>query len=185
VKLVGVAEQEDGFVSARVHPAMIPRTHPLAAVRDVFNAVFVEAEQSGEMMFYGRGAGGGPTGSAVVGDIVEIARNLVTGGRGIGCTCYHDRARIRDEDETPARFYLVLSVLDQPGVLSAVSGVFADHDVSIASVRQEGYGDEATLVLITHTASEGAHRATLAGLQALDVVKNIDSTMRVVGTKER
>jgi homoserine dehydrogenase len=185
VKLLAVAEQEDGLVSARVHPAMVPNTHPLAAVRDVFNAVFVEAEQTGELMFFGRGAGGGPSGSAVVGDIVEIARNLVTGGRSIGCTCYHDRARIRNEDETPARFYMVLSVLDQAGVLSAVSGVFATHDVSIASVRQEGFGDEATLVLITHTTSEGAHRATLSDLQALDVVKNVESTMRVVGTEER
>jgi homoserine dehydrogenase len=184
VKLIAVGEMDDGQVSVRVHPAMIPKTHPLALVRDVFNAVFVEGDEVGELMFFGRGAGGGPTGSAVVGDIVEIARNLANGGRGIGCTCYHDRARIRPEDETPVRYYIVLSVLDKPGVLSAVAGVFAEQGVSIASVRQEGFGDEATLVLITHTASEGAHQATLADLRGLDVVKNVESTMRVLGTDE-
>lgn len=184
VKLLAVADMHDGMVSARVHPAMLPLTHPLASVRDVFNAVFVEGAEVGELMFFGRGAGGGPTASAVVGDIVEIARNILNGGRGIGCTCYHDRARIRPEDETPVRYYVVLSVLDQPGVLSEVAGVFARHGVSIASVRQEGFGEEATLMLITHTAVEGAHLATFHDLQHLDVVESVDSRLRVVGTSE-
>jgi homoserine dehydrogenase len=153
-------------------------------VRDVFNAVFVEGAEVGELMFLGRGAGGPPTGSAVVGDIVEIARNLSTGGRSIGCTCYHDRARIRPQDEAKVRYYVVLSVVDQPGVLSAVAGVFAQHDVSIASVRQEGFGDEATLILVTHTATEGQHQETFQNLGHLDVVESVDATMRVVGTSE-
>ncbi|MGH2755531.1 MAG: homoserine dehydrogenase [Actinomycetota bacterium] len=184
VKLLAVAEDHQGQVSVHVNPAMIPRTHPLASVRDVFNAIFVEGERSGELMFFGRGAGGGPTGSAVVGDIVEIARNIRSGGRSVGCTCYHDNAAIQPRDEAPVRYYIVLSVTDQPGVLASVAGVFADHGVSIASVRQEGAGDEATLVLITHTASEGNHQATFAGLQSLEVVKEIASRMRVEGAPE-
>ncbi|MFN2490434.1 MAG: homoserine dehydrogenase [Actinomycetota bacterium] len=184
VKLLAVAEAEDGQISARVNPAMVPKTHPLAAVRDVFNAIFVEAEEVGELMFLGRGAGGAPTASAVVGDIVEIVRNISTGGRSAGCTCYHDRARIRPQEQAHARYYVVLSVLDQPGVLAAVAGAFATHDVSIASVRQEGFGDEATLALITHAATEGAHEATFRDLEALGAVRSVESTIRVLGTPE-
>jgi homoserine dehydrogenase len=184
IKLLGVAEIQDGAVSARVYPAMLPKTHPLASVRDVFNAVFVEGEESGELMFFGRGAGGGPTGSAVVGDLVEIARNLTTGGRAVGCTCDGD-AKLRPQEEAPVRYYVVLSVADRPGVLSEVAGVFAYHEISIASVRQEGKADEATLVAITHTATEGQHQATFADLSALAAVKSVDSTLRVEGTDER
>ena len=184
VKLLAVAEDQDGYVSVHVNPAMIPRTHPLASVRDVFNAIFVEGEKSGEMMFFGRGAGGGPTGSAVVGDIVEIARNIRSGGRSVGCTCYHDNARIQPRDEALVRYYIVLSVTDQPGVLASVAGVFAEHGVSIASVRQEGAADEATLVLITHTATEGSHQATFRDLESLEAVKEIASNMRVEGASE-
>ncbi|MBK5228589.1 MAG: homoserine dehydrogenase [Actinobacteria bacterium] len=184
IKLLAVAEIDEGQVAARVHPSMVPKNHPLAAVRDVFNAVFVESQESGELMFYGRGAGGGPTGSAVVGDLVEVARNIVSGGRSAGCTCYHSRAKIRPHDETRVRYYVVLSVLDQPGVLSTVAGVFANHDVSIASVRQEGAGDEATLALITHPATEGQHGQTFSELAKLDSVKEITSRLRVEGTGE-
>ncbi|MEA2509569.1 MAG: homoserine dehydrogenase [Actinomycetota bacterium] len=183
IKLLGVAESQGGTVSARVYPAMLPKTHPLAAVRDVFNAVFVQGEEAGELMFFGRGAGGGPTGSAVVGDVVEIARNLVTGGRAVGCTC-DGSAKMRAAGEIPVRYYIVLSVADRPGVLSEVAGVFARHDVSIASVRQEGTADAATLVAITHTASEGQHQATFMELGDLEAVKSVDSTLRVEGTAE-
>lgn len=184
VKLLAAAERDGEQISARVQPAMVPKTHPLASVRDVFNAVFVEAEEAGELMFYGRGAGGPPTAAAVVGDIVEIARNLATGGRSAGCTCYLDRALIRPRAQTPMRFYLVLAVLDQPGVLASVAGVFARHDVSIASVRQEGFGDEARLAIITHVSDEGRHSATFSDLTRLDVVKRVESTIRVMGTDE-
>lgn len=184
VKLLAVAELDADEISARVHPAMIPKTHPLASVRDVFNAVFVQAKEAGELMFFGRGAGGGPTGSAVVGDVVQIARNISNGGRSIGCTCYEGAARMRAPDQAPSRFYVVLSVADEPGVLAAVASVFARHGVSIASVRQEGSGDHATLVLITHTASEGSHHATFSELETLGPVKEIVSTMRVEGTVE-
>jgi homoserine dehydrogenase len=184
VKLLAVADMHDGEISARVHPSMLPRTHPLAAVRDVYNAVFVQGEEAGELMFLGRGAGAGPTGSAVVGDIVEIARNMVNGARGIGCTCYKDRAHIRPQDETRVRYYVVLSVADQPGVLSTVAGVFASNGISIASVRQEGSSDEATLALITHAATEGQHAATFGELESLDSVRSITSRLRVEGTGE-
>ncbi|MGH2702875.1 MAG: homoserine dehydrogenase [Actinomycetota bacterium] len=184
VKLVAVAETEDGQISARVHPAMLPRTHPLAAVRDVFNAIFVEADEAGDLMFFGRGAGGGPTGSAVVGDIVEIAHNMTSGGRTPLRSFSGSGARLRPHDDTRVRYYIVLSVLDQAGVLSAVAGMFAKHDVSIASVRQEGSGDEATLAVITHAATEGQHSATIRELGALEVVKSIESRLRVLGTEE-
>ncbi|MBW3595167.1 MAG: homoserine dehydrogenase, partial [Actinobacteria bacterium] len=184
VKLLAVAESHEGQISARVHTAMVPKTHPLAAVRDVYNAVFVEAEQAGELMFFGRGAGGGPTGSAIVGDIVELARNIAAGGRSPGCTCYHENARMRPWDEVPVRYYIVLKVSDRPGVLSEVAGVFARYEVSIASVRQEGFGNEATLVLITHTASEGSHQATFRDLADLGVVEGVESTIRVEGASE-
>ena len=184
IKLIAVAEESEGQISARVHPAMLPNIHPLAAVRDVFNAVFVEGVESGELMFFGRGAGGGPTASAVVGDIVEIARNLSTGGRSTGCTCYHDRASMRPPHEARVRYYVVLSVTDQPGVLATVAGVFAAHEISIASVRQEGIGEEASLTLITHAGTEGSHDETFAELETLDVVRSIDSRLRVAGTAE-
>ncbi|MDP9225217.1 MAG: homoserine dehydrogenase [Actinomycetota bacterium] len=184
IKLLGVAETGEGAVTARVYPAMLPQDHPLASVRDVFNAVFVEGEESGELMFFGRGAGGGPSGAAVVGDIVQIAHNLVTGGRSVGCTCYGP-AKLRPQEDVPVRYYIVLSVADRPGVLAEVAGVFARHEISIASVRQEGAGEEATLVAITHTATEGQHRATFAELGALGTVKSVDSTLRVEGTHER
>ncbi|MDQ3878867.1 MAG: homoserine dehydrogenase [Actinomycetota bacterium] len=185
VKLVAIAERDGDDISARVHPAMLPKTHPLASVRDVFNAIFVESEESGELMFFGRGAGGAPTGSAVVGDIVEIARNMALGGRSPAPAYYRELARVQSQEEVPVRYYAVLSVADQPGVLSAVAGAFAAHGVSIASVRQEGSGDEATLVVITHVATEGQHAATFAELSGLEVVKEVASKMRVEGTSER
>ena len=185
VKLLAVAELEDGQVAVRVHPAMLPKTHPLAAVRGVFNAVFVEGVHVGELMLLGRGAGGGPTASAVVGDVVEIARALTSGAPARPGTWFEIDARIRPPEDAAVRYYVVLSVLDQSGVLASVAGVFARHDVSIASVRQEGSGDEATLVLITHTSTEGRHQATFADLGDLDAVKDVRSTIRVEGAYER
>lgn len=185
VKLLAVAELDEGQVAVRVHPAMLPKTHPLAAVRDVFNAVFVEGEEVGELMLLGRGAGGGPTASAIVGDVVEIARNVAGGAPASPGTYFAEDARIRPPEQARVRYYAVLSVLDQSGVLASVAGVFARHDVSIASVRQEGSGDEATLALVTHTSTEGRHQATFADLADLDVVKSVRSTIRVEGAPER
>jgi len=180
VKLLAIAERQDGGVAVRVHPAMIPVSHPLASVRENFNAVFVEGEDVGELMFYGRGAGGPPTSVSVVGDITTVARNILTGGRGPGAPWYR-AAEIRSIDAMFSQYYILLNVADRPGVLAAVAGAFGEHGVSIASVWQEGFGDQAQLVMITHRGREADLQATLHELRSLDVVTKVASVMRVEG----
>jgi homoserine dehydrogenase len=180
VKLLAIAELDDGEVSARVHPAMVPQSHPLASVRDAFNAVFVEGEKIGQLMFYGRGAGGDPTAVAVIGDLADAARNRVAGTRGIGCTCVYER-RVRPMDDTHGQFYLNLHVEDGPGVLAEIADHFGRNGVSIERVWQEGFGDEATLVFITHRTQESAFQKTLQQLRELSVVRAISSVLRVEG----
>jgi homoserine dehydrogenase len=131
-------------------------------------------------MFYGRGAGGAPTASAVVGDIVAVARNRLAGVRAATESNYAD-LRIQAMGEVVTRFHVSLDVADRAGVLAAVAGVFARHDVSIQTVRQEGRGDDATLVVVTHTATDAALSATVDELRALDVVREVASVMRVEG----
>jgi homoserine dehydrogenase len=182
VKLLAIAERDaDGSsVGVRVHPAMIPQHHPLASVGDAFNAVFVEADAAGELMFFGRGAGGEPTASAVLGDLVAVARNLVSGGRGTGESAYAD-LRVRPIGETVTRYHVNLDVTDRPGVLAAVATAFARHGVSIRTVRQEGHGGDASLVLVTHAAPDAALAATVDDLRDLDAVRAVTSVMRVEG----
>ncbi|HEY2174011.1 MAG TPA: homoserine dehydrogenase [Mycobacteriales bacterium] len=167
-------------VAVRVHPAMIPRTHPLAGVGDAFNAVFVEGDAAGQLMFYGRGAGGPPTASAVLGDLVAVARNRVAGRRGAGESAYADLP-VRPIGETLTRYHVSLDVRDRAGVLAAVAQAFAEHDVSISTVRQEGRGDDATLVLVSHVAPDAALSQTVQDLRGLDVVREVTSVMRVEG----
>src|SRR6266496_6646232 len=180
VKLLAIAEQVDGEVSARVHPAMIPSSHPLASVTEAYNAIFVEGDAIGQLMFYGKGAGSLPTGSAVVGDLVDVVRNRLQGARGVGCTCLYQRP-IRGMDDVNTQYYLALDVADRPGVLARVAATFGDHGVSIRSVLQRGRGDKAQLVLVTHLAKERDMQATLAGLRDLDAVTSLGSVMRVEG----
>ena len=181
IKLLAVAESAPrGGVIVRVHPAMVPRDHPLASVRDAFNAVFVEAESAGQMMFYGRGAGGAPTASAVLGDIVAAARNRVSGGRGPGESTYADLPVLGIED-AQTRYYVNLDVADRPGVLASIAQAFADEGVSIQVVRQDGHGDDAGLIVRTHVASDGALRRTVDRLRTLDSVKQVLGVMRVEG----
>jgi len=180
VKLLAISELEDGEVSARVHPAMIPAAHPLAAVRDANNAVFVEGAKVGQLMFYGPGAGGDATATSVIGDLVHVARNLAFGGRAIGCTCVLDRA-IRSMDATTGQYYLNLHVEDRPGVLAEIAEAFAHNGVSIERVWQEGFAEEATLVFITHRAQEGAFQKTLAELRDRSSVRAVASLLRVEG----
>jgi homoserine dehydrogenase len=180
VKLLAIAELQDEEISARVHPAMIPASHPLAAVRDAFNAVFLEGPNIGELMFFGPGAGGEATATAVVGDLISAARNLITGGRAIGCTCSLDR-RVRPMDDTRGQYYLNLHVEDRPGVLAEIAGDFGHNGVSIERVWQEGFGDEATLVFITHRAQEGALQKTLQELRESPAVRAVSSVLRVEG----
>ena len=183
VKLLAIAEvSDDGTsVGVRAHPAMIPLTHPLASVREAFNAVFVESEAAGELMFYGRGAGGSPTASAVLGDIVAVARHKVSGGRGPGESAYAD-LRVRPMGETVTRYHVSLDVADRSGVLAQVAAAFAAHGVSIETVRQEKHGDDdAVLVIVTHDATDAALSATVDALRGLDVVRRVLSVMRVEG----
>jgi homoserine dehydrogenase len=180
IKLLCIAERVEGSVSVRVHPAMIPRTHPLAGVGDAFNAVFVEADAAGQLMFYGRGAGGAPTASAVLGDIVAVARNRLSGARAASESAYAD-LRIRPMGEVPTRYHISLDVADRAGVLATVAGMFARHDVSIATVRQQGRGDDAILVIVTHVSPDAALASTVEELRDLDIVKSIASVLRVEG----
>jgi homoserine dehydrogenase len=189
VKLLCIAERHtdpDGqeSVGVRVHPAMIPRTHPLAGVGDAFNAAFVEADAAGELMFYGRGAGGAPTASAVLGDVVAAARNRLSGARASGESSYAD-LRVRPMGETVTRYHISLDVADRAGVLAAVASAFAEHGVSIQTVRQEGHGGDATLVVVTHRATDAALSATVESLQAMEIVRDVLSVMRVEGEEPR
>ena len=182
IKLLAVAEASaDGTgVIVRVHPAMIPRDHPLASVRLAFNAVFIEAEAAGQMMFYGRGAGGAPTASAVLGDLVAAARNRVTGSVGPGESTYSN-LRVLPIGEALTRYYVNLDVADKPGVLASIASAFADNGVSIQVVRQDGHGDEAGLIVRTHRATDDALRRTVDRLRELDTVKRVVGVMRVEG----
>jgi homoserine dehydrogenase len=185
IKLLCLAERHSGgaagdSVSVRVHPAMIPRTHPLAGVGGAFNAVFVEAAAAGQLMFYGQGAGGAPTASAVLGDIVAVGRNRLAGVRAASESAYA-KLRIRPMGEAVTRYHISLDVADRAGVLATVAGVFAKHDVSIATVRQVGRGDEAMLVVVTHRAPDAALAATVEELRGMEIVRSVTSVLRVEG----
>jgi homoserine dehydrogenase len=184
VKLLAICERVQGpdgeRVSVRTHPAMIPRSHPLAGVGDAFNAVFVEAEAAGSLMFYGRGAGGAPTASAVLGDLVAVARNRVNGGRGAGESAYA-ALPVQAMGEVFTRYHVSLDVNDEPGVLAGAAQAFAEQGVSIQTVRQEGRGDAATLVLVTHAATDAALGATVQKLAGLPFVRRAAGVLRVEG----
>jgi homoserine dehydrogenase len=183
VKLLAVTEEHEGAVSARVHPAMVPVGHPLASVRGSFNAVFIEGEAVGQLMLLGRGAGGGPTSSALLGDLIDAAKNLHSGARGATVGAL-ERRPIRPIDETSSQFYVSLDAADRPGVLAAISGVFGEHEVSIQSMQQKGQGDDARLIFVTHLAREAAVWATIRAVRGLDAVKQVGSVLRVVGGEE-
>jgi homoserine dehydrogenase len=175
--VAGAAERR---VSVRVHPAMIPRSHPLAGVGDAYNAVFVESMSAGRLMFYGPGAGGSPTASAVLGDLVTVARNRLRGAVGPGESSYAARP-VSDIGSVMTRYHLSLEVADRAGVLATIAHVFAEHDVSIETVRQNGRGADAQLVIVTHHAQDAALSATVRALRNLDVVREVTSVMRVEG----
>ena len=181
IKLLAIAERlDEESIVVRVHPAMIPRSHPLASVREAFNAVFVEAESAGSLMFYGRGAGGAPTASAVLGDLVAVARNKMSGRRGPGESIYAD-LKVKSVDNALTSYYISLQVEDKPGVLAQISQKIADNKVSIQTVRQDGLENDAQLVIRTHIALEKDLAKTLEALRNLDAVKEISDYMRVEG----
>ena len=188
VKLLAICELRansggDDSVAVRVHPAMIPRSHPLASVREAYNAVFVESEAAGQLMFYGPGAGGAPTASAVLGDLVTVARNVLADKRGSGESAYADRA-VLPMGETVTRYHVAIDVDDKAGVLATVALAFAEHGVSIQTVRQEGRDDDAQLVVVSHSATDAQLAATVEHLRGLDIVREVTSVMRVEGGDE-
>ena len=183
VKLLAVAEEIDGDLAVRVHPAMIPVHHPLASVRESFNALFIEADAVGELMLYGRGAGGSPTASAVLGDLIDAAKNLTSGGRGATIGALGKR-RVRPIDEVESQFYLLMEVADQPGVLAKIADQFGRHRVSIKSMQQRGIGADARLIFVTHRAREADLRATVHALRDVDVVHRVGSVLRVLGDED-
>ena len=180
VKMLAICERRDGGVSVRAHPAMIPRSHPLAGVREAYNAVFVEAEAAGRLMFYGAGAGGVPTASAVLGDAVAVARNRIAGTRGPDPSTYA-KLRTLPMGEARTRYHVALDVADRPGVLAAVAETYARHEVSIKAVRQEGRGEDAQLVIVTHAAPDAALSRCVTELETMDSVRAVASVMRVEG----
>ncbi len=182
IKLLAICERAaDGrSVTARVHPAMIPLTHPLAGVRGAYNAVFVESDAAGQLMFYGPGAGGSPTASAVLGDLVAVCRNRLGGATGPGESAYA-ALPVSPMGEVVTRYHISLDVADKPGVLAQVATVFAEHGVSIDTVRQSGKDGEASLVVVTHRASDAALGGTVDALRKLDTVRGVASIMRVEG----
>ena len=183
VKLLAICELRDDAVAVRVHPAMIPRSHPLASVREAYNAVFVESQAAGQLMFYGPGAGGAPTASAVLGDLVTVARNRLAGTRGAGESAYADRA-ILPMSQTVTRYHVAIDVDDRAGVLAAVANAFAEHGVSIQTVRQEGRGSDAQLVVVSHEATDGQLADTVRHLREMEIVREVTSVMRVEGAAE-
>src|SRR5215831_13132845 len=183
VKLLAICERSGDGVAVRVHPAMIPRSHPLAAVGGAYNAVFVEAQSAGRLMFYGAGAGGTPTASAVLGDVVAVARNRLAGTRGPELSTYAELP-VLPMGDTLTRYHVSLDVDDRPGVLAPVAEAFARHDVSIEAVRQSSRGDEALLIIVTHEARDAALAGTVSELEALPVVRAVASVMRVEGEED-
>lgn len=180
IKLLAIADLTPQGVCVRVHPTMLPRTHPLAAVRGAFNAVFVEADAAGQVMFYGQGAGGEPTASAVLGDLVTAARHRVSGSLGAAASTYNE-VEILPVDQSTTSYYVNFRVTDKPGVLAEIARVFADHGVSISGVRQEGSADQASLTIRTHEALDAALRDTVVAVGELESVREVAGMMRVVG----
>ncbi|HEX8510125.1 MAG TPA: homoserine dehydrogenase, partial [Propionibacteriaceae bacterium] len=189
VKLLAICQLSPGddmdpdherSVSVRVHPAMIPRSHPLASVGGAYNAVFVESRSAGRLMFYGPGAGGSPTASAVLGDLVTVARNRLRGAPGPGESSYAARP-VTNIGHVVTRYHLSLEVADVAGVLATIAQCFAEHQVSIQTVRQHGREADAQLVIVTHRATDAALSATVEALRELDVVRQVTSVMRVEG----
>jgi homoserine dehydrogenase len=170
-------------VSVRVHPAMIPRSHPLASVREAFNAVFVESDAAGQLMFYGPGAGGSPTASAVLGDLVTVARNRLSETKGAGESSYADRV-VLPMGETRTRYHIAVDVDDRAGVLAEIATAFAEEDVSIQTLRQEGRGEDAQLVVVSHDATDSQLARTVERLRGLSCVREVSSVMRVEGMTE-
>jgi homoserine dehydrogenase len=180
IKLLAITREDGGRIEARVHPALLPRAHPLAAIRNELNAVFVRGDAVGEVMFVGRGAGGAPTASAVVADLIDVARNRRAGTHGrIGMSALR-RDALRPMEETASPFYLLMQVTDRPGVFARIASIFGEEGVSIGSIVQKSRGLTADIVMVTHTTLERQMRRVLARVETLDVVGGVRNVIRVV-----
>ena len=181
IKLLAIAELTvKDEISVRVHPVMIPNSHPLASVRNAFNAVYVESESAGQLMFYGRGAGGAPTASAILGDLVAVTRHRAYSTVGYGESDYAD-LDIAPVGEVKSQFFVRLHVADKSGVLASIAQVFASENISIQTVRQAGLGKDAELIVVTHSASEANLTACIKKLTDMDIVSKVESVIRVEG----
>jgi homoserine dehydrogenase len=182
IKLLATAESLPEGISVRVHPALVPLSHPLASIRGATNAVFVEGPAIGQLLFSGPGAGGEPTATAVLGDVIDASRELLAGAQ-VTPRVIVGAGAVADMAKVASRYYLRLEVSDSPGVLASIASAFGENQVSIASVRQDGRGDEATVILITHEAAERDHQAAVDQLRGLRVVKQVAATIRVLGVE--
>ena len=181
IKLLAIAELTlKDEISVRVHPVILPNSHPLASVRNAFNAIYVESEAAGELMFYGRGAGGAPTASAILGDLVAVTRHRAYSTVGYGESDYAD-LDIAPVGEVKSQFFVRLHVADKSGVLASIAQVFASEDISIQTVRQAGKDRDAELIIVTHSASESSLTACIEKLTAMDIVSKVESVIRVEG----
>ncbi len=178
IRLLAVAERRSDGVSARVHPMMLPTDHPLAAIRGATNAIFIEGSAVGELLLAGPGAGGDPTATAVLGDVIDAARELASGSQ-VAPAIKVAPGDVIDFGVIETQWFIRLEVADSPGVLAQIAGAFGDAGVSLLSVRQEGRGDSATLLLVTHRAAEAAQRAAVETLRGLEVVEAVASVIRV------
>lgn len=180
IKLLGIARLTDEGIEVKVHPTMIPQNHPLATVNDVFNAVFVHGDAVDDAMFYGRGAGSLPTGSAIVGDIMDVARNMQFHCNGrIGCSCYKDLP-IMDIKETKSSYYIRMMLEDRAGTLAALAGLFGSNNVSISKLLQKAkHGDTAEVVIVTYDVREKQFMDSITVIQTMSMVKEISSIIRV------
>ena len=181
IKLLAIAELTlKDEISVRVHPVMLPNSHPLASVRNAFNAIYVESEAAGQLMFYGRGAGGAPTASAILGDLVAVTRHRAYSTVGYGESDYAD-LDIAPVGDVKSQFFVRLHVADKSGVLASIAQVFASENISIQTVRQAGLGSDAELIVVTHAATEGSLSACIKKLTDMDIVSNVESVIRVEG----
>jgi homoserine dehydrogenase len=182
IKLLAIGSEEDGKISVRVHPALIPSGHIMASIEDVFNAVYVFGNYIDRIMSYGRGAGDRATASSVVGDVINIARNFNREEKGIiyGCSCFEEK-KIGSIDEVQSKYYLVMDVADKPGVLANIASVFGEHDVSINSMIQKQVDDNsrAKLIFITHQVANKDLYGSIKEIEKLDVVEDVRSIIRV------
>lgn len=183
VKLLAVCERTPQGVSVRVHPTMVPAAHPLASIRGATNAIYIEGPSIDSLLFSGPGAGGEPTATAVLGDVIDAARETLAGAQ-VAPRIRFASTELVPFTEVSTRWYVRLRVDDRPGVLAQIASVFGENGVSIRSVRQEGFDAEAALVIVTHPASERKHRAALGELEAIDEVVDVASVLRVFGDDE-